>query len=145
MPPDEHQEHAHNSIYTNLVANLAVNTARWATCLASGEGEAITVIPEEWLYKMSNLVFLFNEDRRYHEEYEGFNEQYQTGEKLRQAIDADDRTSCSDDSQATLIPEELSKLTWFFWDIHSSGTCRRMLKGTILTSMSLSQTQMDPQ
>lgn len=35
MPPDEYQEHARNSIFTNLVANYAVNTARWLACLAS--------------------------------------------------------------------------------------------------------------
>ncbi len=35
MPPDEHVEHAHNSIYTNLVANYAVSTARWLACLAN--------------------------------------------------------------------------------------------------------------
>ena len=37
MPPDEHVEEAHNSIYTNVGANFAVNTARWAICLAEGE------------------------------------------------------------------------------------------------------------
>ena len=28
MPPDEHQQSISNSIYTNMVANYAVNTAR---------------------------------------------------------------------------------------------------------------------
>ena len=40
MPPDEYQEAANNSIYTNLVANLAVNTARWTNCLLNGEAAA---------------------------------------------------------------------------------------------------------
>ena len=37
MPPDEYQENINNSIFTNLVANYAVNTARWISCLA-GKG-----------------------------------------------------------------------------------------------------------
>ena len=35
MPPDEYVEHANNSIFTNVVANYAVNTARWIACLAN--------------------------------------------------------------------------------------------------------------
>ncbi len=81
MPPDENQEHANNSIFTNVVANLAVSTARWTTCLASGEGAALAAIPDEWLDKMRNLVFLFNEEERYHEEYEGFDQQLQQGKE----------------------------------------------------------------
>ena len=82
MGPDEHVEHAHNSIYTNVVANLAVNTARWTSCLADGADQSVSVIPEEWLDKMADLVFMFNEEKRYHEEYEGFNEQLETGEAV---------------------------------------------------------------
>ena len=33
MPPDEYQGHISNSIYTNLIANYAVNTAKWLACL----------------------------------------------------------------------------------------------------------------
>ena len=82
MPPDEHQEHARNSIYTNLVANLAVNTGRWSTCLAYGEATSIEEVPEAWLEKVKNLVFLFNKDKRYHEEYEGFDDEYETGKLI---------------------------------------------------------------
>ena len=35
MPPDEYQVNVRNSIYTNVVANYAIHTARWAACLAS--------------------------------------------------------------------------------------------------------------
>ena len=38
MSPDEYAIEVDNSIYTNLVANYAVSTARWALCLA-GLGE----------------------------------------------------------------------------------------------------------
>ena len=79
MPPDEHQDNCNNSIYTNLVANLAVNTARWTTCLTEGEVAAFDTIPDSWLAKMSDLVFLYNEQYEYHEEFEGFQEQYSTG------------------------------------------------------------------
>ena len=70
MPPDEYREHANNSIYTNLLANYAVNTARWTQCLVSDEVTAEETVPEEWLQKVKNLVFLFNREHRYHEEYE---------------------------------------------------------------------------
>lgn len=79
MPPDEHQEHARNSIYTNLIANYAVNTARWTECLINGPSMASQSVPDSWLEKMKNLVFLFNEDKRYHEEYEGFDLEFETG------------------------------------------------------------------
>ena len=100
MPPDEHREHANNSIYTNLLANYAVNTARWTECLVSDETTSQETVPDAWLEKMKNLVFLFNEEHRYHEEYEaryhqtrpgrcpspdyliqlqGFDDEYETG------------------------------------------------------------------
>jgi trehalose/maltose hydrolase-like predicted phosphorylase len=81
MGPDEHVEHAHNSIYTNLVANLAVSTARWTSCLTNGLEDSVSTVPDEWLDKMADLVFTFNAERRYHEEYEGFNQQLETGKR----------------------------------------------------------------
>ena len=80
MPPDENQEHANNSVFTNMVANLAVNTARWTTCLISGEATSEAQVPDDWLDKMKNLVFLYNAEKEYHEEFEGFDEQFTTGE-----------------------------------------------------------------
>ena len=79
MPPDEHQEDANNSIYTNLVANYAVSTSRWAECLAYGPDFSEENTPQEWLDKMRDLTFLYNKEKRYHEEYEGFDEDYETG------------------------------------------------------------------
>ena len=79
MPPDEYQEAANNSIYTNLVANLAVNTARWTNCLLNGEADAEVAVPDAWLEKMKNLAFLYNEEKRYHEEFEGFDEELDNG------------------------------------------------------------------
>jgi len=79
MPPDEHQEDVDNSIYTNFVANYAVNTARWTTCLAEGESAARAAIPDEWLEKMENLVYTYNADKRYHEEYQGFDNEITSG------------------------------------------------------------------
>ncbi len=80
MPPDEHQKEVDNSIYTNLVAILAVNTARWTTCLIKGERAARQIILDSWLEKMANLVFPYNEQHEYHEEFEGFDSQYRHGE-----------------------------------------------------------------
>ena len=72
MPPDEHQQEANNSIYTNLGAVYAVNTARWTSCLLFGPSTAETLVPDAWLNKTKNLAFLYNSAKRYHEEYEGF-------------------------------------------------------------------------
>ena len=79
MPPDEYQEAANNSIYTNLVANLAVNTARWTNCLLNGESAAEVNVPDSWLEKMKNLAFPYNEEMRYHEEFEGFDDELDNG------------------------------------------------------------------
>lgn len=86
MPPDEYQEAANNSIYTNLVANLAVNTARWTDCLLNGEAAAETAVPDAWLEKMKNLVFLYNEEKQYHEEFEGFDDQLVNGKTHLQVL-----------------------------------------------------------
>ena len=101
MPPDEYQENINNSIFTNLVANYAVNTARWISCLA-GKGNyetrlyAVYVeeisfnfiitenqVPEDWLEKMKNLVFTYNKESRNHDEYEGF--VFDSDKKVKQA------------------------------------------------------------
>ena len=98
MPPDEYQENINNSIFTNLVANYAVNTARWISCLA-GKGNSQTrlydyrriwqpiltenQVPDDWLEKMKNLVFTYNEESRNHEEYEGF--VFDSDKKVKQA------------------------------------------------------------
>ena len=34
MPPDEFAQHINNSVYTNAGAMLAINTAKYAGCLA---------------------------------------------------------------------------------------------------------------
>ena len=79
MPPDENKEDINNSVFTNTVANFAVSTARWAACLAFGEDASVEEIPEAWLEKMANLTFLFNAEKRYHEEYEGFDAEKEAG------------------------------------------------------------------
>lgn len=70
MPPDEYQEHASNSIFTNLVANYAVNTGKWVACLTNQSH----LVPDAWLEKVKNLVFTYNKKDRFHEEYEGFSQ-----------------------------------------------------------------------
>ena len=44
-------------------------------------------IPSEWLDKMKNLVFTYNKEQRYHEEFEGFDSKLNSGEltKVKQA------------------------------------------------------------
>ena len=76
MPPDEHQEDVKNSIYTNLMANYAIHAARWTACLAGRDPEAS--VPDRWLNVAQKLVFTFSEEKRYHEEFEGYNEEVET-------------------------------------------------------------------
>ena len=78
MPPDEHQEDVRNSIYTNLMANYAIHTARWTDCLA-GEDETETV-PDRWLNVAENLVVVYNREKRYHEEFEGYDDEVVSSE-----------------------------------------------------------------
>ena len=37
------------------------------------------LVPEEWLEMYKNIAFPFNPDKRYHEEFEGFDAQYESG------------------------------------------------------------------
>ncbi len=70
MPPDEHQISVNNSIYTNMVAALSVHLAQWAACLAGEEFEEGLL--ETWSEMARNLYFPYNHDLRYHEEYQGW-------------------------------------------------------------------------
>ena len=75
MPPDEYQESINNSIYTNTLASLSVHFARYSSCLAGRD--AVEDVPDSWLDTVQRLVFPFNTARRYHEEYEGYEEDVQ--------------------------------------------------------------------
>ena len=37
------------------------------------------MFPKKWLEKYKNISFPFNPDKRYHEEFEGFNTEYESG------------------------------------------------------------------
>ena len=76
MPPDEHHSRVNNSIYTNTVAFHAVYFASYATCLA---GRNSSDVPDEWKYIASNLTFTYNDPKRYHEEFQGFDYLNKTG------------------------------------------------------------------
>ena len=41
---------------------------------------AADVVPEEWIQKMKNLAFPYQKDKRYHEEYQGFDDKYSSQE-----------------------------------------------------------------
>ena len=75
MPPDEYAEYVNNSVYTNIVASYATHYARYAACL-SGNNDYESLVPDSWLNVVQNLVFPYNPPKRYHEEYEGYDEEY---------------------------------------------------------------------
>lgn len=71
-------------LVTNNNYNVGTQTpffcsCTFCSCLIYGEATAQQMVPSEWLDKMRNLVFLFNSAKRYHEEYEGFDEEYESG------------------------------------------------------------------
>lgn len=82
MPPDEYAEDINNSIYTNLLATYAVHTARWTTCLAEGVDQAVETITHDMIEQMKDIVFNYNEEKGYHEEYDGFADKVDTGKSV---------------------------------------------------------------
>ena len=76
MPPDEAHSRVNNSIFTNAVAFHAVYFASYAACLA---GRNSSDVPEEWKNIVSNLTFTYNYQKKYHEEFQGFDQLNATG------------------------------------------------------------------
>jgi trehalose/maltose hydrolase-like predicted phosphorylase len=76
MPPDEHAEDVDNSVYTNIVASYAIHFARYAACLAGRQ--YLEQVPDRWLHVAQRLKFTFNDIKRYHEEFEGYDHQVET-------------------------------------------------------------------
>ena len=76
MPPDEFHSRVNNSIFTNAVAFHAVYFASYSACLA---GRNSSDVPEEWKDIVSNLTFTYNSQKKYHEEFQGFDQLNTTG------------------------------------------------------------------
>uniref|UniRef100_A0A8C3UWY7 Protein-glucosylgalactosylhydroxylysine glucosidase n=1 Tax=Catharus ustulatus TaxID=91951 RepID=A0A8C3UWY7_CATUS len=72
MPPDEYHSQVDNSAYTNAVAlNFAADMAR----------DLLLPVPEEWEDCARRIKVPFDEERKYHPEYDG----YSPGEPVKQA------------------------------------------------------------
>ncbi|NWV58499.1 PGGHG glucosidase, partial [Malurus elegans] len=75
MPPDEYHSHVDNSAYTNAMAQHSLNFA------ADMARELLLPVPEEWEERARKIKVPFDEERKYHPEYDG----YSPGEPVKQA------------------------------------------------------------
>ncbi|NWW80441.1 PGGHG glucosidase, partial [Climacteris rufus] len=75
MPPDEYHCHVDNSAYTNAVARRSLNFA------AAMARDLLLPVPEEWEDRARKIKVPFDEERKYHPEYDG----YSPGEPVKQA------------------------------------------------------------
>ncbi|XP_072019698.1 protein-glucosylgalactosylhydroxylysine glucosidase-like [Amphiura filiformis] len=88
MPPDEYHTKVDDSVYTNVGASLSIHMANYTACLCEQR------FPEEWDDVASKLHVLYDEDKDYHPEFDGYspedtsqNEAFSniTNEKVKQA------------------------------------------------------------
>ncbi|NWI40528.1 PGGHG glucosidase, partial [Picathartes gymnocephalus] len=75
MPPDEYHSQVDNSAYTNAVARRSLNFA------ADLARDLLLPVPEEWEDHARKIKVPFDEERKYHPEYDG----YSPGEPVKQA------------------------------------------------------------
>ncbi|NWV03659.1 PGGHG glucosidase, partial [Ptilonorhynchus violaceus] len=75
MPPDEYHCQVDNSAYTNAVARRSLNFA------ADIARDLRLPAPEEWEERAGKIKVPFDEERKYHPEYDG----YSPGEPVKQA------------------------------------------------------------
>jgi trehalose/maltose hydrolase-like predicted phosphorylase len=76
LPPDEDaQPNQNNTVYTNIIASLAISYANYTTCLAN-----TPPLDNESLKKARCLHIPFDNTRGIHLEYEGY-----TNEQIKQA------------------------------------------------------------
>ena len=66
MPPDEYHEGIRDSAYTNVGASLSLHLANYSACLCDQS------IPDSWYDVATRLVLLYDEERNYHPEFEGY-------------------------------------------------------------------------
>ncbi|NWU20194.1 PGGHG glucosidase, partial [Dyaphorophyia castanea] len=75
MPPDEYHSRVDNSAYTNAVARRSLNFA------ADLARDLLLPVPAEWEDRARKIKVPFDEERKYHPEYDG----YSPGEPVKQA------------------------------------------------------------
>ncbi|KYQ91148.1 acid trehalase-like protein 1 [Tieghemostelium lacteum] len=76
IPPDEYAVGVNNSVYTNVIAKMALE---WGVEAASLVGDKTAPV-EQWNEISNGLIVLFNETSQMHPEYEGYQ-----GETIKQA------------------------------------------------------------
>lgn len=70
VPPDEDaQPNVNNSVYTNVIASLAIHYANYTTCLTNTRP-----LSQSALTKARCLYIPFDKKRNFHLEYEGYND-----------------------------------------------------------------------
>ncbi|XP_068050538.1 protein-glucosylgalactosylhydroxylysine glucosidase isoform X3 [Anomalospiza imberbis] len=79
MPPDEYHSQVDNSAYTNAVAQRSLN---FAAALAR---DLLLPVPEEWEDRARKIKVPFDEERKYHPEYDGYSPALSPGEPVKQA------------------------------------------------------------
>lgn len=59
-----------NSAYTNALANLAINFARYAACMCSNEPKQL--VPDSWLSVAAKLKMEYNASAKHHQPYQNY-------------------------------------------------------------------------
>ncbi|KAF2072925.1 hypothetical protein CYY_005747 [Polysphondylium violaceum] len=76
IPPDEYAVGVDDSVYTNVIAKMALEWAIEAASLVNDN----TIPLDQWQSLIDNLVILFDESSQWHPEYQGYN-----GQTVKQA------------------------------------------------------------
>jgi len=84
MGPDEYHDTVNNSIFTNTVASMSIHFSKYAACLADKDPAEI---PDDWITVAENLLFTYNNGKKYHEQFEGYDNTVAPGDlpKIMQA------------------------------------------------------------
>lgn len=59
-----------NSIYTNVLASLALHYSKYAACLCNIDVN--TYAPQEWIHAAQNIHWEYNSSLNYNPEYQGY-------------------------------------------------------------------------
>jgi trehalose/maltose hydrolase-like predicted phosphorylase len=70
MGPDDFQQNVSNNAYTNVMASLAIHWARYMACECQRtEREEV---PDDWIQRALYLYLPFDNVKRVHYQYEGY-------------------------------------------------------------------------
>ena len=68
--PDDWHPNVDNNAFTNVMASLAIHWARYSACMCSRNER--DEVPDEWIQKALHLHLPFDNVKRLHYQYEGF-------------------------------------------------------------------------